>query len=151
VPEFNYSLEITVECNDYPLLWDRGAPVDERIRQLSTSVKGIPADQFAPFGAREYLLSPASHLTNCLTWPTPPPGGLEPPVPSGWRAPRTFPTLVMAGEIDDITSPLEARQVARRFPRSTFHVTPNRGHVSSLYYPFVSPAVKVIRRFIRAN
>jgi pimeloyl-ACP methyl ester carboxylesterase len=151
LPEFSYGLEITVECNDYPLLWDPSAPIDQRIRQLSASVKRIPADHFAPFGRREYLLSPASHLTNCLTWPAPPPGGLEPPVPAGWRAPTTFPTLVMAGEIDDITSPAEARQVRERFPRSTLHITPNRGHVSSLYYPFRSPAVEAIRDFIRAQ
>jgi pimeloyl-ACP methyl ester carboxylesterase len=151
VKEFSYGLEITVECNDYPLLWDPYASIDARIRRLSTSVKQIPADHFAPFGAREYLLSPASHLTNCLTWPAPPAGGLEPPVPDGWRAPSSFPTLILAGEIDDITSVAEARQVKQRFPRSTLSVTPNRGHVSSLYYPFRSPAVDVIRKFIRTN
>src|SRR5262249_15236105 len=86
IKEFTYGLEITVECNDYPLLWDPYAAIDQRIRQLSTSVKRIPGDDFAPFGAREYLLAPASHLTNCLTWPSPPPGGLEPPVPNGWQA-----------------------------------------------------------------
>jgi pimeloyl-ACP methyl ester carboxylesterase len=151
VKEFSYGLEITVECNDYPLLWDPRASIDARIRRLSTSVKQIPADHFAPFGAREYLLSPAAHLTNCLTWPAPPAGGLEPPVPDGWRAPSSFPTLILAGEIDDITSVAEARQVRERFPRSTLSVTPNRGHVSSLYYPFRSPAVGVIRKFIRTN
>jgi pimeloyl-ACP methyl ester carboxylesterase len=151
IREFTYGLEITVECNDYPLLWNPYSSIDARIRQLSTSVKRIPADSFAPFGAREYLLSPASHLTNCLTWPAPPPGGLEPPVPAGWRAPTSFPTLILSGEVDDITSVTEAKQVKRRFPRSTLSITPDRGHVSSLYFPFRSPAVGVIQRFIRTN
>jgi pimeloyl-ACP methyl ester carboxylesterase len=151
IKEFTYGLEITVECNDYPLLWNPYAAIDKRIRQLSTSVKGIPSDDFAPFGAREYLLSPASHLTNCLTWPPPPPGGLEPPVPDGWRAPTGFPTLILAGEVDDITSVAEARQVKARFPRSRLSITPDRGHVSSLYFPFRSPAVGVIRKFISAH
>ncbi len=114
-------------------------------------MKRIPADSFAPFGAREYLLSPASHLTNCLTWPAPPPGGLEPPVPDGWRAPTSFPTLILSGEVDDITSVAEAKQVKQRFPRSTLSITPDRGHVSSLYFPFRSPAVGVIQKFIRTN
>ena len=35
-----------------------------------------------------------------------------------------------------------------RFPRSALYVVPDRGHVSSLYFPFRSPAVGVIRRFI---
>lgn len=149
--EFSYGLEIAVECNDYRLLWDPRAGIDERIRQLSTAVTKLPRDHFAPFGRREYLLSRAAHLTNCLTWPAPPPGGLEAAIPSHWRAPQSFPTLILAGEVDDITSVAEARQVKRRFPRSRLYVVPNRGHVSSLYFPFRSPAVGVIRRFIVSN
>ncbi|MFN8163999.1 MAG: alpha/beta fold hydrolase [Solirubrobacterales bacterium] len=149
--EFSYGLEITVECNDYPLLWDPAAAIDERIRQLSAAVTRLPRGYFAPFGRREYLLSSAAHLTNCLNWPAPPPGGLEPPVPAAWRAPGTFPTLILAGQVDDVTSVAEARQVKRRFPRSRLYVVPDRGHVSSLYFPFRSPAVGVIRRFIASN
>jgi pimeloyl-ACP methyl ester carboxylesterase len=149
VHAFSYGLEIAVECNDYPQLWDKRAPVNERIRQLTVAVKGLPRGYFAPFTRREYLLSSEAHLTNCLTWPAPPPGGLQPPVPAGWRASRSFPTLILAGQIDDITSVKEARQTARRFPRSSLYVDPNRGHVSSLYFPFRSPAVGVIRHFIR--
>ncbi|HYJ23246.1 MAG TPA: alpha/beta fold hydrolase [Solirubrobacterales bacterium] len=149
--EFSYGLQIAVECNDYPLLWDSRAGVDERIRQLSTAVTRLPKDYFAPFGRREYLLSSAAHLTSCLTWPAPPPEGLEPPVPSGRRAPTTFPTLILAGQVDDITSPAEARQVRRRFPRSRLYVVPNRGHASSLYFPFRSPGVGAIRHFIASN
>lgn len=149
--EFSYGLEIAVECNDYKLLWDPRAGIDERIRQLSEAVTKLPRDYFAPFGRREYLLSHAAHLTNCLTWPAPPPGGLEAAIPSDWRAPGSFPTLVLAGEVDDITSVKEARQVQRRFPRSRLYVVPDRGHASSLYFPFRSPAVGVIRRFIAAH
>ena len=136
VHAFSYWLEIAVECNDYPQLWNKRAPVNKRIRQLTAAVKGLPRGYFAPFTRREYLLSSEAHLTNCLTWPAPPPGGLEPPVPAGWRAPRSFPTLILAGQIDDITSVKEARQTARRFPRSRLYVVPNRGHAASLYFPF---------------
>jgi pimeloyl-ACP methyl ester carboxylesterase len=149
--EFSYGLEIAVECNDYPLLWDPRVGIDERIRQLSTAVTRLPKDHFRPFGRREYLLSSAAHLTNCLTWPAPPPGGLEPPVPAGWRAPTTFPTLILAGQVDDITSVAEARQVGRRFPRSRLYVVPDRGHASSLYFPFRSPGVAAIRHFIASS
>lgn len=149
--EFSYGLEIAVECNDYPLLWDRQAPIEGRIQQLTQATAKLPADHFAPFGRREYLLSSAAHLTNCLTWPAPPPGGLEPPVPIGWTAPSSFPTLILAGQLDDITSVAEARKVQARFPRSRLYVVPNRGHSSSLYFPFRSPAVREIRRFLREN
>jgi pimeloyl-ACP methyl ester carboxylesterase len=149
--EFSYGLEIAVECNDYPLLWDPAGGIDERVAGLSDSVTKLPRDFFAPFGRREYLMSAAAHLTNCLNWPAPPPGGLEPPIPAGYVAPTTFPTLVLAGQVDDITSVAEAREVSERFPRSRLYVVPNRGHASALYYPFTSPAVPVIRRFIATH
>jgi pimeloyl-ACP methyl ester carboxylesterase len=147
--EFSYGLEIAVECNDYPLLWEASAGIGERIRQLTASVRTLPSDHFAPFSRSEYLFSSAAHLTNCLTWPSPPAGGLEPPVPARWQAPNSFPTLILAGELDDVTSVEEARQVKARFPRSQLYVAPNRGHVSSLYFPFRSPAVARIRAFVR--
>ncbi|MFI5028919.1 MAG: alpha/beta fold hydrolase, partial [Solirubrobacterales bacterium] len=149
--EFSYGLEIAVECNDYRLLWDPYASTPERIRQLSASVGGLRRNFFSPFSRREYLFSQAAHLTNCLNWPAPPPGGLEPPVPNGWRSPTSFPTLILAGQVDDVTSVAEARQVGRRFPRSRLYVVPDRGHASSIYYPFRSPAVGVIRGFLRAH
>lgn len=65
---------------------------------------------------REYIFSSAPRLTTCLTWPAPPAGGLEPPVPAGRRA-STFPTLILAGQVDNVTSPREGRMVAARFPR----------------------------------
>jgi pimeloyl-ACP methyl ester carboxylesterase len=151
VHEFSYGLEIAVECNDYPLLWNPYAPIDERIRQLSASVPKLPRRYFAPFSRREYILSSAARLTNCLAWPAPPAGGLERPVPAGWRASNGFPTLIVAGQVDDVTSVAEAKQVKARFPRSRLYVVPDRGHVSALYFPFRSPAVGVIRDFIAAH
>jgi pimeloyl-ACP methyl ester carboxylesterase len=146
--EDSSGLAVAVECNDYKLLWDANAPFSQRVAELSASVKKLPRDLFAPFGRKEYLLSSAALLTECLYWPGPPAGGLPPAIPSGWRAPRSFPTLITAGQVDDVTSVREAHEVQARFPRSQLYVVPDRGHVSSLYFPFRSPAVAVIRHFI---
>jgi pimeloyl-ACP methyl ester carboxylesterase len=149
--EYSNGLAIAVECNDYKTLWDKSAAFPQRIAELSASVRKLPRDFFAPFGRQEYLLSSAAHLTPCLSWPAPPASGLPPAIPSDWHAPRTFPTLVTAGQVDDVTSVREARQVQARFPRSALYVVPDRGHVSSLYFPFRSPAVGVIRHFIASH
>jgi pimeloyl-ACP methyl ester carboxylesterase len=149
--EYSNGLAIAVECNDYKLLWNADAPYSRRVAELSASVRGLPRDFFAPFGRKEYLLSSAARLTPCLYWPAPPAGGLEPAIPSDWHAPLSFPTLITAGQVDDVTSVREAHQVQARFPRSQLYVVPDRGHVSSLYFPFRSPAVAVIRRFIAAH
>jgi pimeloyl-ACP methyl ester carboxylesterase len=149
--EYSNGLAIAVECNDYKLLWNPFAPFSRRVAELSASTQGLPPGFFAPFGRKEYLLSSAARLTPCLYWPAPPAGGFAPAIPSDWRAPRSFPTLVIAGEVDDVTSVREAHQVQARFPRSRPYVVPDRGHVSSLYFPFRSPAVGVIRNFIASH
>lgn len=150
--EYSNGLAIAVECNDYKLLWNPYAPFQQRVAELSKSVTKLPPGFFAPFGRKEYILSAAARLTPCLYWPAPPQGGFSsPPIPSDWRAPTSFPTLVTSGEVDDVTSVREAHEVAARFPRSSLYVVPDRGHVSSLYFPFRSPAVGVIRRFIASH
>jgi pimeloyl-ACP methyl ester carboxylesterase len=149
--EYSDGLAIAVECNDYKTMWDPRAPFLRRVQELSSAVKRFPRNFFAPFGNREYLLSRAANLTPCLYWPGPPAGGFPAPIPSDWRAPRSFPTLITAGQVDDVTSVREAHQVQARFPRSELYVVPDRGHVSSLYFPFRSPAVGVIRRFITSH
>ncbi len=149
--EFSNGLAIAVECNDYKTLWNKSAPLAQRIAELSASVTKLPRDFFAPFGRKEYILSAAARLTPCLYWPAPPAGGVPAAIPSDWHAPTTFPTLVTAGQVDDVTSVREAHEVAARFPRSRLYVVPDRGHVSSLYFPFRSPAVGVIRHFIASH
>jgi pimeloyl-ACP methyl ester carboxylesterase len=149
--EYSSGLAIAVECNDYKLLWDASAPFPRRVAELSAAVHGLPRGFFAPFGNEEYLLSRAARLTPCLYWPAPPAGGFEPAIPSDWTAPTNFPTLITAGQVDDVTSVREAHEVEARFPRSRLYVVPDRGHVSSLYFPFRSPAVGVIRRFISSH
>jgi pimeloyl-ACP methyl ester carboxylesterase len=146
--EYSNGLAIAVECNDYRALWDKSAPLSQRVAELSASVRKLPRHFTAPFGRKEFILAPATRLTPCLYWPAPPRGGLPPAIPSGWKAPRSFPTLVTSGQVDDVTSVREAHEVAARFPRSSLYVVPDRGHVSSLYFPFRSPEVGVIRRFI---
>lgn len=149
--EYSSGLAIAVECNDYKLLWDSREPFHLRVAELLLATGDIPAGSFAPFSNREYVLSSAARLTPCLYWPRQPQGPSEPAIPSDWSAPRSFPTLITAGQVDDVTSVREAHQVQARFPRSQLYIVPDRGHVSSLYFPFRSPAVGVIRRFITTH
>jgi pimeloyl-ACP methyl ester carboxylesterase len=140
-----------VECNDYPVPWDRSLPYGGRVDQLDDAIAAFPRPHaFAPLSVRDWMMSPASDLVSCLAWP-PPTAPLDPPVPAGVGMPAGLPTLILAGELDDITSVPEARTVAARFPDSRLFVVPNRGHASELYFPFVSPATTRIRRFIRAH
>jgi pimeloyl-ACP methyl ester carboxylesterase len=84
----------------------------------------------------------------CLTWPEPA-SLYEPPLPEDEQAPDV-PTLVVAGELDDITTPAEGKQVADLFPNSEYFEARNGGHVVSLYDSNGS-AAKEIRKFLRHN
>jgi pimeloyl-ACP methyl ester carboxylesterase len=128
---YSYGDELTVSCNDYPMLWDKEAPAAERERQLRAQIRTYPQDRFLPFTPREIALESTAGYHECLSWPRPSPL-YQPPAPPGAAAPGV-PTLVISGELDDVTSPTEGRMVAADFPNSRFMLVHDAGHVSSLY------------------
>jgi pimeloyl-ACP methyl ester carboxylesterase len=60
------------------------------------------------------------------------------------------PVLVIAGEMDNLTTPEEGRKVAAEFPNSEFYLARNAGHVNALYYRD-GDAAREVRRFLRRN
>jgi len=143
---YSFGQELTISCNDYPMIWDKELSEDERRAQLEERIDAYPEDAFAPFTPREIALTPEFGYLECLSWPPPGPN-YEPPAEETGPAPDV-PTLVVAGELDNVTSPQEGRLVAEDFPDSELFVGRNSGHVYSLYDP-ASPEAKRIRRFIR--
>ena len=145
---YSAGLELAVSCNDYPMLWDKQASEPERRRRLERAIRRHPEDAFAPFTPREIALDSDVGYLECLGWP--PPGDLyEPPADPDAQAPDV-PTLVIAGELDNVTSPAEGRAVAAEFPDSRFVLIRNAGHVPSLYADLY-PAAARVRGFLRRN
>ena len=73
----------------------------------------------------------------------------EPPAPPGAPAPDV-PTLVISGELDNVTSPYEANKVVNAFPDARRRIVRNAGHVPSLYggrFPAEGRVRKFVRRF----
>lgn len=140
--------ELAVSCNDYPMLWDKRAGPAARRLQLAARVRRYPRRMFAPFTPREVAREASAGYRECLAWP--PPGRLyEPPAPAG--APRpTMPTLVISGELDDVTSPAEGAAVANDFADARQLVVRNAGHVPSLYGGRY-PARDAVRAFLARN
>ena len=149
---FSTGMGDAVECNDYPVAWDRNtADFAQRTAQLDQSIVAFPRRRlWAPLTVAQWMTLPSTGFTGCLSWPPPTPS-MEPPVPSGATQPAGLPVLVLSGEFDDITTATEARAVARQYPSSRLRIVPNRGHVSDLYYPHRSPAVRWIRRFVAGH
>jgi pimeloyl-ACP methyl ester carboxylesterase len=136
--------ELTVSCNDYPMLWDKNAGPNARRMQLAAHVRRYPPRMFAPFTPREVARDSSAGYLECLAWPKPS-RFYEPPAPV--NAPRpTMPTLVISGELDDVTSPAEGAAVARDFADARQLIVRNAGHVPSLYGERY-PARDAVRRF----
>lgn len=145
---FSYSRpeELVVGCNDYPMIWDRDAPEEERRAQLEQAVRDYDPEAFAPFTPREVALASEVGYLECLTWPQPT-ELREPPVRRGME-PTEAPVLVVNGELDDLTTPFEGGLVADLFPNSRRFIGRNAGHVDALYYAD-GPSAVAIRAFLR--
>jgi len=149
---FSTGMGTAVECNDYPVAWDRSTPdFDQRTAQLNQSIAAFPKRKlFAPLTVAQWMTLPSIGFTGCLAWPAPTPL-MQPPVPRGLRQPAGLPVRVLSGEFDDITTVSEARKVARQYPSGRVRIVRSRGHASDLYYPYRSPAVRWIRRFVASH
>jgi pimeloyl-ACP methyl ester carboxylesterase len=148
---FSTGMGTAVECNDYPVAWDRSSGFAERTAQLDQAIAAFPQRRlFSPLTVAQWMTLPSTGFTGCLSWPAPT-TRMQPPVPAGSRQPANVPVLVLSGEFDDITTVSEARAVARQYPQGRVRIVPSRGHVSDLYYPYRSPAVRWIRRFVATH
>jgi pimeloyl-ACP methyl ester carboxylesterase len=129
------------------MLWDKDAGAARRREELNAAVAAYPLDRFDPFTPPEVALSASAGYLECLAWPRPS-AFYEPPASAGAPAPA-MPTLVISGELDDVTSPTEGGMVADDFADSRFMLVRNGGHVSSLYggrYPSRDRVREFLRR-----
>ncbi len=127
--EFTESLYLSVICHDYPELWPAGTPVAQRAAFVRSGLAGYPGGTFAPFTAQEWTGLDYEGALACLRWPAA--AFPDPPVPPSAPYPNV-PTLILNGDLDNITPLADARVVASRFPRSTLVVMQNSGHVTAL-------------------
>ncbi len=137
--DFSYGLYEAVTCTDYPLLYDLTKPRSVRNQQYAAALQDARVhrpDLFAPFTVDEGIDSKVyiTPLDSCLPWPEPPkdlaPGAPGAPLPPSVRFPAV-PTLVLSGDLDSITSVIDANEAAAQFPDAVHVVVPNLGHVVS--------------------
>ena len=132
VEEYSEGLYVAAICNDYPQLWDIESPIVERPPQYEAELAELKAtdpDSFHPFTVDDWVASPWTEFTSCIRWPVP--SNHVPPVETGTPYPEV-PTLVIAGELDSLTSPAGAEIVAGRFPNSTYVEVANGVHIMAL-------------------
>jgi pimeloyl-ACP methyl ester carboxylesterase len=135
--EFSNGLEAAVQCADYVQLFDMRH--DEKTRHaeyladLAATEKSDPTI-YAPFKLADEVdaIANPDALDLCQAWPTAPawatPGV---PIPAGTKFP-SVPVLVLSGELDTVTSPIEGRRAAALFPNAVYIETPNTVHESAI-------------------
>ncbi len=135
--QYSTGLYTAVTCQDYHSLFDLHAPVPLRRSQFEAAIRAKEASDpglYAPFTLEEVLSAPTDPegLDACLTWPAPP-AGVTPgaPVPADAAFPKV-PVLVLAGELDTVTSPHEAARTTALFPEAWFVVVRNTGHETAV-------------------
>jgi pimeloyl-ACP methyl ester carboxylesterase len=145
---YSQGLANAVSCNDYPQLYDMLAPPSERPDEYEAAIRALERDDpdvFAPFTVREWMTAPVEDFSSCLEWPVP--DRPLPPLPDPPVYPEV-PTLVLVGDLDSVTSPEGAAQVASRFPNSTYVPVANLTHVTALGDRHRC-ASRIVLRFVR--
>jgi hypothetical protein len=119
------------------LLYDLYMPRATRNQEYAAALQDARTnrpDLFAPFTVDEGIDSKVyiTPLDSCLPWPVPPkdlaPGAPGAPLPPSAHYPAV-PTLVLSGDLDSITSVIDANEAAAQFPDAVHVVVPNLGHV----------------------
>jgi pimeloyl-ACP methyl ester carboxylesterase len=135
--DFSYGLYNAVACTDYPMLYDMDQPRAARNQQYAAALQNARVNRpnlFAPFTLDEGIDSQVyiTPLDSCLPWPVPPkdltPGAPGAPLPPSVHYP-SVPTLVLSGDLDSITSIIDANETAAQFPDAVHVIVPNLGHV----------------------
>lgn len=153
---FSTGAYLAVNCQDVAQIYDMTLPPPQRKRQRDARVieqqRNHP-DVYAPFTIDEFRAMPLDYslLDACVGWPAPPPQHPPGPyVPPNPRMPDV-PVLVLAGELDDITTPAEGRIVAGLFPNSSYVLVANTFHVAVGPSVFDPCAAGITRRFIETG
>jgi TAP-like protein len=113
VSEYSVELYVAVACTDYPQLFDMNADPAARASELAAAEAALPAATFAPFSTVQWISQNENTeaFSVCLGWPSPSAGVETPTRAAPARLPPTLPVLVLGGELDTWTPPLDAPKV----------------------------------------
>ncbi|HWA31444.1 MAG TPA: alpha/beta hydrolase, partial [Rhizomicrobium sp.] len=135
--DFSIGLETAVICADYVSLYDMRADEATRHRQYLAGIARQQARDpaiYAPFTLKDFesAADNPDAIDFCQAWP-PAPSWATPgvPIPPGTKFPDV-PVLVLNGDLDTVTSPIEGKRTAALFPNATYIEVPNTVHESAI-------------------
>jgi pimeloyl-ACP methyl ester carboxylesterase len=152
---FSAGLAAAVMCQDAPQIYDMALPPEQRrvARDRAVAEREAQApDTYAPFTMAEYRRLPLdySFIDECVAWPSPPanrPAGVLAPAPLQYPP---APTLVVSGDLDNMTPVADGAAAAANFPNGSQLVIRNGFHVNALPRARSDCGAIVVRHFIDA-
>jgi pimeloyl-ACP methyl ester carboxylesterase len=131
--QFNDGSYQATTCLDYPQPFSYSVSPAQRQKQYNAAVAALPKYLFAPFTVHDWVTEPEEEFDACLDWPAPP-KALQPvnktPTP---YAPKTLPVLVLSGDLDSLTTPVEGREAARDMgPSARWILIHNDVHINAM-------------------
>jgi pimeloyl-ACP methyl ester carboxylesterase len=147
--QFNDGSYQATTCLDYPQPFRYSQTPRQRTAAYAAAVAALPKRLFAPFTVREWVTEPAEEFNACLDWPAPqyadPPVTTRPPY-----APKNLPVLVLSGDLDSLTTPVQGRLAARDMgPSARWILIHNDTHINALEDTF-GCAQGLVRSFVAA-
>ena len=113
VREYSVELYVADACIDYPQLFDMGAPSSVRAEELGAAESALPASTFAPFTTAEWISQNENTeaYSVCVGWPKPTIARTPADVDTAPLFPAQLPVLVLGGEFDTWTPPVDVPKV----------------------------------------
>jgi pimeloyl-ACP methyl ester carboxylesterase len=149
-------LAAAVMCHDPPQIFDMQLPPDaraaDRDRMIAARVRTAP-DTYAPFTIDEYRRMPLdySFLDQCVGWPIASSRHPAARIGAGDLPYPDVPTLVVSGELDNMTTPADGAAAASRFKRGRQVVIPNSFHVNALPRARSTCGATLVRKFLTSG
>ena len=130
IDEANEGHMYAVVCQDYPQIVDMQASPAARPAQYEAAVavgQGKTPGFYSPFTIDEFRGTGWWDLESCLDWPASTRYPSRSPTPPAGTY-GTFPTLVLSGDLDLVTTTREGAMVAAQFPDSRQVIVANAVH-----------------------
>jgi pimeloyl-ACP methyl ester carboxylesterase len=151
--KWSAGLAAAVMCQDPPQILDMRLPpalrAADRDRVLAERRRSRP-DTYAPFTIDEYRGMPLdySFLDQCVDWPVAPAGRPAAQVVPPDAAYPDAPTLVVSGDLDNMTTVADGAAVAHAFPHARQVIVVNGLHVNALPRARSPCGAELVQHFI---
>ncbi len=150
---FSAGLAAAVMCQDAPQVFDMSLPPAQRRADRDRAMAERQAqapETYAPFTIAEYRQMPLdySFVDECVAWPAPPAAYPAGRLTDGPMQYPPVPTLVVSGDLDNMTPLADGAAAAASFPHGRQLVIRNGFHVNALAHARADCGAIVVRQFV---